>query len=46
MAIIEIESLSKSYRTYQKQEGLLASAGSCQPDLPAAALAGKLDIDL
>lgn len=25
MAIIEIESLSKSYRTYQKQEGLLAS---------------------
>jgi ABC-2 type transport system ATP-binding protein len=25
MAIIEIEKLSKSYRTYQKQEGLLAS---------------------
>jgi ABC-2 type transport system ATP-binding protein len=25
MAIIEIESLSKSYRTYQKREGLLAS---------------------
>ena len=25
MAIIEIEGLSKSYRTYQKQEGLLAS---------------------
>ena len=25
MAIIEIEGLSKSYRVYQKQEGLLAS---------------------
>ena len=25
MAIIEIENLSKSYRVYQKQEGLVAS---------------------
>ena len=29
MAIIEIEGLAKSYRVYQKQEGLLASIAGC-----------------